>query len=694
LSVTATASGTDIVLEWSPPADGITVNGYRIYRGETSGTYPTDLGTTTDNEFTDSNLDKGQTYYYQVMAFNDDGLGTPSEEVSATIQTTVPGVIDSLSAIRTFAQIELRWSAPDDDGGLAITQYSIYRSDSNTPPGTLLATQPGVGYIDSSNELGRTYYYWVRASNANGMGDWSNTATASPLAANPPGAPTNLAAVGGAGSVQVTWDAPTDNGSSDITEYRIYRATTDVKPDSPIHTNPGGVLSYTDSIDLMIGTTYNYWVTAYNSAGEGLPAGPASVLFASVPGVPTGLTATPGENTVTLNWTAPTDDGGAAITGYNIYRSETIVKPTSAIVNGGVSPYEDSSIESGKRYYYWVTAVNSKGESAASNRAMAALVEVPSPPTNLVATGGNGFISLTWNVPDDDGGGDITSYNVYRNNSAGILALLGTANDNSYTDNDVTTGVTYTYAIGAVNSAGEGAQSVTASTSPLIIKSTPSVPQNLKGEVQNGTVSLTWAAPNSDGGAPITQYWVYRGVIESNLQYIGSTTELTYNDTETSKGNSYYYAITAINEVGEGARTATLNVFVPLSSVPSVPLDLKAEIVNGNVLLSWSAPTSDGGGDVTGYKIYRGTSQATLSYITSVTGNSFEDTGRRDGVTYVYTVAAVNEAGDGPSASPVTITVPKESVVDSPVGLVAIAGLAVVGVGSVLFLLRRNRMNP
>lgn len=311
---------------------------------------------------------------------------------------------------------------------------------------------------------------------------------------------------------------------------------------------------------------------------------------------------------------------------------------------------------------------------------------------NLVARADIGKVNLTWNAPSSDGGYAITDYTIYRSTTNSIPSSFSfTTTTTTFEDASVTSGVTYNYWVKARNSAGEGA-----AAGPAVIgaKFTPSVPQSLNGELQNGTVSLSWTEPSNDGGAEITSYRIYRGLTETTLSQINTTTMLIFNDTNTIKGQTYYYAVSAVNEVGEGAMSEVLNIFVPLSSVPSVPLDLKAEFVNGKVLLSWSAPTSDGGGDITGYKIYRGTSQATLSYITSVTGTSFEDTGRRDGVTYVYTVAAVNEAGDGPSAAPVTITVPKDSVVDSPVGLVAIAGLAVVGVGSVLYLLRRNRLNP
>jgi len=793
LSVTATASGTDIVLEWSPPADGTTfVDGYRIYRGENSGNINVDLGPTTDNTFTDYNLDKGEEYFYQVAAYDDvDGEGTRSEVVSATIPTTVPGAIDNLVATRSCGQITLSWSAPDDDGGLAVNQYSIFRSDSMSAPSSPIATQGGTGYIERDIDAGRTYYYWVAASNSIGMGALSNMATASPLAANQPSAPTNLNAQDGIGSIQISWNAPDDDGGAEITEYRIYRATINVKPDNPIHTNSGGVLTYTDSTDLVIGTTYYYWVSAYNSAGEGEAAGPDTAVPQEppeVPGAPSGFLATGGAGVVNLNWTAP-NPGDSPITTYNIYRATTSAMPTSptyttsgisytdsSVTNGltyyywvsaesiagegaatgpvtaipGTVPgtpinlvaspgngevnltwsapssnggfliteyriyrstsaslpdtpigtstttnYRDEGLSNGVTYYYWVSAVNSKGEGQVGDMVTAVPAAVPSPPRNFQLTEGVGYVDLSWDVPSDPGSSPITSYSIYRGATSNIQSPMYTLiTGTTFRDSNITNGVTYYYWVSAVSNSGIGERSTVLTITPAMERTTPSVPQNLNAELQNGTVSLRWAAPNSDGGATITQYLIYRGLTETNLVQIGSATELLYNDTNTIKGVTYYYAVSAVNEEGEGARSGVYEVTVPLSSVPSVPLDLKAEFVNGKVLLSWSAPTSDGGGDITGYKIYRGTSQATLSYITSVTGTSFEDTGRRDGVTYVYTVAAVNEAGDGPSDAPVTITVPKDSVVASPVGLVAIAGLAVVGVGAVLYLLRRNRLNP
>ena len=85
-------------------------------------------------------------------------------------------------------------------------------------------------------------------------------------------------------------------------------------------TADASTLSYTAS-GLTNGTLYYFKVAAVNSVGRGArlaevsatPAAPATV-----PDAPTSLTATAGNTEVTLNWTAPVNDGGAPITGYMI----------------------------------------------------------------------------------------------------------------------------------------------------------------------------------------------------------------------------------------------------------------------------------------------------------------------------------------------------------------------------------------
>ncbi len=104
----------------------------------------------------------------------------------------------------------------------------------------------------------------------------------------------------------------------------------------------------------------------YDSAPVTLPPPPIP------PTPPTGLMATPGSNRISLVWSPPTSNGGAAISGYKIYRSTSSGTETYLASPGNVTSYADNSVSAGTTYYYKVTATNSAGESSFSNEVSAA----------------------------------------------------------------------------------------------------------------------------------------------------------------------------------------------------------------------------------------------------------------------------------------------------------------------------------
>src|SRR6185369_11263226 len=91
---------------------------------------------------------------------------------------------------------------------------------------------------------------------------------------------------------------------------------------------------------------------------------------------------------------------------------------------------------------------------------------------------------------------------------------------------------------------------------------------------------------------------------------------------------------------------------------PSKPLNLAASAGDATVALSWAVPSSNGGGAISGYKVYRGTSAGGESptAVTTVAGTSFTDTGRTNGVSYFYVVTALNSAGESPVSNEANAT--------------------------------------
>src|SRR5207249_3718020 len=149
---------------------------------------------------------------------------------------------------------------------------------------------------------------------------------------------------------------------------------------------------------------------------------------------------------------------------------------------------------------------------------------------------------------------------------------------------------------------------------------------------------------------------------------------LSYTDSPLTNGKTYYYKVTAVNEVGEGPPSNEASA-TPVSgdTAPSPPRSLSAAAGDARVALGWLAPSSDGGSPIPHYKLYRGTNSNNRSYSVDV-GDvlSYPDTGLTNGQRYYYVVTAINAVGEGlpsseASARPATYP-------DAPQKLQAIAG--------------------
>src|SRR5206468_10345106 len=126
--------------------------------------------------------------------------------------------------------------------------------------------------------------------------------------------------------------------------------------------------------------------------------------------------------------------------------------------SGGTAlKYMGSGVTNGVTCYDPVSGGNGAGGGAKSNGASATPSQTPPPtppsaPTNLVATGGNAQVGLTWQAPASNGGSPITNYRIYRGTSSNGETLKATiGNVLTYSDTSVTNGVTYYYQVSAVN---------------------------------------------------------------------------------------------------------------------------------------------------------------------------------------------------------------------------------------------------
>ncbi len=621
----AVAGNASVALSWTAPTSngGSPITGYNIYRGQTpGGESATPIATNVPGtSFTDTGEVNGSPYYYKVAAVNAVGTSPQSSEVSATPRATVASAPLGLVASAADGSVALAWQMPTSDGGSGITSYNVYRGTSAGGEGaTPIATNVALRtFTDSTVSNGTAYFYKVAAVNAVGPSPQSNEASATPRAATAaPSAPQSLAATATNATVALTWSAPASNGGSAITGYNVYRGTTTGGESlTPVASNVSGT-GFTDT-GLSNGTAYFYKVAAVNGVGTSPLSNEATATpSASVPSAPTGLVASAGVGSVVLAWSAPASNGGSVVTGYNVYRGTTAggeaLAPVASNVTG--TGFTDTGLSNGTTYFYKVAAVNAVGPSVLSNEASAtpaAAVTVPSAPTGLTGTAGNGSVVLAWSAPASNGGSAVTGYNVYRGTTTGGEALAPVASNvtgTGFTDTGLSNGTTYFYKVAAVNAVGPSVLSNEASATPAAAVTVPSAPTGLTGAAGNGSVVLAWSAPASNGGSVVTGYNVYRGTTtggEALAPVASNVTGTGFTDTGLSNGTTYFYKVAAVNAVGPSAQSNEASATpAAASTVPSAPTGLVASGGAGSVVLTWSAPASNGGSVVTGYNVYRG----------------------------------------------------------------------------------------
>ena len=326
---------------------------------------------------------------------------------------------------------------------------------------------------------------------------------------------------------------------------------------------------------LSNGTPYVFRVAPYYSntaiTGEWSSQSPSYTPASFPPGQPTSLVATSGNGRATLSWVAPSSVGDSAISGYRIeystngggswltLNSNTWSTSTSQSVTG---------LTNGTSYSFRVAAVNSSstGSYSATASATPALVP-PGQPTSLVATSGNGQVSLSWVAPSSVGDSAISGYRIeYSSNGGGSWSTYDSntwSTSRTRTVAWLTNGTSYVFRVAAINSSATGSYSASATAVPKD-PNLPAAPSTLTASPGDGQTVLQWspvASPYLNG---------YRIEYSSNLGSSWWTvTSNTYSTSTTrtitglANGTSYLFRVAAVaNYYGRGD-------FVSASVVPT-----------------------------------------------------------------------------------------------------------------------------
>lgn len=668
----AVSGNNSVDLSWTGAAGA---TGYRIKRSTTSGSGYVTVGSTATTAFTDPVIG-GVTYYYVVTATNLSGESLLSSEVSATPALLAPAAPSTLTAVPGNNSVGLTWTAAS-----FATSYNVKRS--TVSGGEVTITNVATtNYTDATAVNGTVYYYTVSA--LNGAGESPDTLESTVTMR--PSTPTSLLATAGSNQVSLTW-----TGSSLATGYRVKRSTTSGSGYTTVGTTADPTTAFTDNV--AGGTTYYYIVTATNLSGETVNSGEASATpTLAPPTAPSLLAAAPGDNNVSLTWTA-----AAFATGYNVKRSTTSGAEVT-ITNLAGTNYTDATAVNGTTYYYVVSGTNAAGEGPNSSELSAtpAFVALYEPfnygslanGTAATGAGESGTWTAAGNAPS------ITTGLTYTGLPTANSALLSTATSGRqyvglaspigsgtkwvsflfkgsgdpggnwvgvYLKGDQATslwagfrgavnGVVNTFGLATVTSTGTAGTSGTAAGTSANIANT-------------ATHLIVLKIDFNTSGANDTVTMYIDPVANTNAPSVAATTTVTTLNVGTISAigvNTQTGGLT-VDEFRTGSTFGEVVGYNP----PAAPTSLAATPGVNSVSLTWNSVVT-----ATGYKVLRGTSTGVYTVTNSTASNSFVDNTAVGGTQYFYVVQATNASGASASSSEVSAT-PTVALPDVPTGLTA-----------------------
>ena len=658
---------SSVALTWTGPSDNggaVIVDSIIEYRLTTSATWLTFAHTpTAAPAITVTGLTNGLTYEFRVKSLNAAGASPSSNIAGPLVPMTTASVPVNLVGTFGDLKVTLAWGTPTSNGGGAITDYLIqYREAKLGSAWVTFPHTPSTATTIAVTGLtnGTAYFFRVAAVNPVGYGATALTSPITPMTI--PGAPAIVSATPGNASVALVWRAPGSDGGGAISNYII-----EYKVDGPSITwtrFPRVASSATTAnvTGLTNGTNYLFRVTAVNAAGIG-PASNTSdpVMPVTVPTVPFDVVAVGGDKQARLTWNAPVSNGGLPVIDYILeYRAAGAATWTTFA--DGVSPLTSGTVTgliNGVTYTFQVTAKNSFGSSAASAVTSPVVVlGLPGTVSALVATAGvRAEVHLAWTPPTETGGVALTDYRIeYRKNTDTVwTSYPHTASPAAgIVINGLSTGSTYVFRVSAVNPLGAGPAS--AISNAVTVIAAPTQPTGVVAKAGDKVVNLSWIAPLTSNGSPITDYVIeVRKATEATWTVYAdgvsaATTAIVAN---LGNGTGYAFRVTAKNAAGLSTPSAESTIVTP-SGPPAAPTGVTGLPSRGTVTLKWTAPADTGGRPITSYVVQYRVNRAGSAWVTakwpvgvSPTATTAKIGGFVTRFGHLFRVAAVTSLGQG-----------------------------------------------
>ncbi len=353
------------------------------------------------------------------------------------------------------------------------------------------------------------------------------------------------------------------------------------------------------------------------------------------------LAATAEDGRVTLTWTDPTD---ADINTVQVRWSPGDADALE--IDDGVQSVTVDGLVNGTEYTFSLTVLDVSGNRSTESTVTATPSDTtpPAAPTNLSATPGDAQVALAWTDPAD---ADFTEI-VITWSSGDVEVATGAE---AVTIDDLTNGTEYTFSLEAMDASGNRSSTVTISATPETPDAdAPAAVSAVTSTAGDTVVTLDWTDPSDSDLANIEITWSPDG---SAVQEVDPGEE-TFVAVELTNGTEYTFSIVAVDNVGN--RSAEVSVSAvpepPDTDPPSEVADLTTAIDDSVVTLDWNDPSDP---DLARIEVTWTPDGSTAQEIDPGV-ETFPAVGLTNGTEYMFSVQAVDDAGNKSNAVTVSAT--------------------------------------
>ena len=571
----------------------------------------------------------------------------------------------------TADSVTISWNPPENDGGCTINNYIVEKRDTSTTNWMVVSPNLARTKIKASRlKTGSEYQFRITAENRYGKGpvlvSECVVAQYPYKLPGPPGTPSIAAST--KDSMVVIWNEPVNDGGSTILGYHLERK--ERNSIMWVKLNKSIIVDQTfKTTGLEAGMEYEFRVYAENIVGIGKVSKVSEGVIArdpcDPPGTPEATKIT--KESVTIVWTKPEYDGGAKVTGYVVEKKELPEGRwlKANFTNVIETEYVATGLVENQQYEFRVIARNAAGVfsgASYSTGPITAKDEIEPPRISidpgysqtLVVNAGDTFKidadvhgkpepSIHWMKGEQELGNTIHREIKNTATQACINVKEAKLEDGGQ------------YILLLRNLGGEKAITV-----DVVVLDKPGQPQSpVVTGIAKDKCCLSWKAPLQDGGSKISHYIVER---RETSRLVWTVVEPKVENTclkitKLLEGNEYIFRVCAVNQFGVGATIESSAVIIKDPYVPPAsPKSLEiSEIKKDSMVLTWEAPSEDGGSRIIGYIIEKHDKEGvrwTRCNRTTVTDLTFKITKLMESHSYEFRVVAENAVGVGEPSSP------------------------------------------